>query len=66
MAKLVIQHEQDPAIGIVLVEVPPDVLGVAQGWRGTCTECGRKIHRWRQERAIEAAQKHVDSHESAL
>lgn len=66
MAKIVIQHEADPSIGIVLQEVPPGTPGRARGWMGVCTECGFPLHRWERDNAIAGAQKHVDGHESSL
>jgi len=66
MAKLVVRHEVDPGIGMVLEEVAPGTPGRAQGTYGACTECGHVIHRWDRDRAIETAQEHVDRHESGL
>lgn len=66
MAKLVVQHNVDPAISMVLKEVLPGDPSLAQGWRGQCSECGKTMHRWHMDQAIGAAQAHVDSHESAL
>ncbi len=64
MAKIVVEHETDPAIGIVLTEVAPGTPGRAQGTYGTCTECGWPLHRWQRDRAIEDARRHVDGHEA--
>lgn len=66
MAKLLVQHDEDPGIAIVLEYVAPGTPGRPQGWFGTCTQCGKKTHWWHQDRAITAAQAHVDGHESAL
>lgn len=66
MAKLVVQHDVDPAIGIVLEYTESETLGRAQGYSGTCTECGWTMHRWRQDNAIKAAKAHVDSHEAVV
>lgn len=66
MARLVIQHDVDPAIGIVLEEVPPGTPGQAQGWHGTCTECGWPLHRWRRDVAIAYAKEHVDQHPASV
>lgn len=66
MAKIVIQHDEDPAIGMVLEELAEGAPGRARGVYGTCTECPEVLHRWTRGLAILAAQKHVDSHESAL
>ena len=62
MAKFIVQHDAVPQIGMVLEYIPTGTFGVAPGWRGACTECGRKIHRWHLEKAVEDAQRHVDSH----
>lgn len=66
MAKLVIVHDVDPCIGITLEEVPPGTPGRAQGYHGTCTECGWPMHRWERDKAIQGAKEHVDSHEAVL
>ena len=67
MAKLLVQHEHDPGIAIILEEVSPgDGTGRVQGWHGSCTECGYLIHRWLRDKALDSAERHVDSHESAL
>ena len=66
MAKLVVQHDEDPGIAIVLEHVPPRTPGRAQGWHGACTQCGHVIHRWYQDGAFESAKEHVDRHESTL
>lgn len=62
MAKIVIQHDIDAAIGMILEEVPAGTPGVASGAHGKCTECPHTIHRWDRDNAIAAAKKHVDSH----
>ena len=59
MAKIVIQHEEDPEIAIILAETGP-----ALGWYGNCTQCGRRMHRWDQSLAILSAQQHVNRHEA--
>jgi hypothetical protein len=61
MAKFIVQHDTVPEIGIVL-EHSDGGPGIAQGWHGRCTECGRRMHRWHLEKAIEDARRHVDSH----
>lgn len=66
MAKIVVQHDVDPAIGMILEEVPPGTPGRAQGCHGTCTECGWPMHRWDRDRAIQDAKQHVDSHEPVV
>lgn len=67
MAKVVVQHDIDPGIGIVLEEV---VLMTGQtarrGFYGACTECGHPVHRYYQNEAIADARTHVDQHESSL
>jgi hypothetical protein len=66
MAKLIVQHDEDPGIAIVLEYVLPSTPGRPQGWHGTCTQCGRPMHRWNERQAIESARTHVDGHECAL
>lgn len=58
MAKLIVQHEVDPGIAITLTE--------AQGWQGSCTECGHTVHAWTERKAISRAMGHVNRHESGL
>lgn len=66
MAKIVVAHDEDPAIGIVLETVPPGTPGRAHGTYGTCTECGWPMHRWSSEVAMRDARRHVDSHEGSV
>jgi hypothetical protein len=66
VAKHIVQHSVDPGIAIVLTETLPGVPGVARGFHGRCTECGKTMHRWDKDRAVRGAQRHVDSHESGL
>lgn len=66
MAKLIVQHNEDPAIGIVLEEVPEGTPGRARGWHGECTECGWTLHYWREDNAVKGARRHIEKHESAL
>lgn len=66
MSKLIVQHDEDPGIAIVLEYVPPGTPGRALGWHGACTQCGKTMHRWGPAMAIESARRHVDSHSSAL
>jgi hypothetical protein len=66
VAKVIVQHDEDPAIGMILETVEAGTSGRARGTHGTCTECGWPMHRWDRERAIEDAQAHVDRHESSL
>lgn len=60
--RLVVFNDQDPDIGIDLTWVPEGTPGVAHGWRGSCTECGKAMHFWTEEKAFESGQQHVDSH----
>lgn len=66
MAKIVIQHDKDPGIAIVLTEVAAGTPGLTRGFHGTCTECGWPMHRWDRDKAIHSAKGHVDTHESGL
>jgi hypothetical protein len=66
MAKLIVQHDEDPGIAIILEEWRISGSNRFLGWHGTCTQCGRVMHRWGEHRAIESAREHVDRHESAL
>lgn len=66
MAKTVVFNEVDPCIGITLEEVPEGTPGRAHGVHGTCTECGKPMHWWRMEKALPAAQAHVDAHAPVL
>lgn len=64
MAKLLAVNEKDPGIAVLFEHVPEGTPGVAQGWRGRCTECGDRwvMHRWTRDKALEDGQRHVDSH----
>jgi hypothetical protein len=62
MAKIIVHHDTDPGIGIILEPAPHGI----EGWYGKCTECGRSIYQWSQERAIERARRHVDNHDAVL
>jgi hypothetical protein len=66
MPKIVIQHSEDPGICVILQEVLPGTPGRAQGWCGTCTECGGGVHRWSRDHAIDSAAQHIARHESGL
>lgn len=66
MAKLIVQHDEDPGIAIVLEYVAPGIPDRVQGWRGECTQCGWPMHRWEIDQAIAGAKTHVDVHESGL
>jgi len=65
MAKIVIHNETDPGIGIILNEGLPQAPS-APGFHGTCTQCGWPMHRWDLQKAIDAAQAHVDRHSPAV
>jgi hypothetical protein len=58
--KLVIFKDAEPEIGITLEYTAPGTPGRGQGWHGSCTQCGKPMHYWTQERAFEAGQVHVD------
>lgn len=60
--KLIIFNDQEPEIGITLDYVPPRTPGVARGWHGACTQCGKKVHYWSEGTAFRRAQEHVDAH----
>lgn len=63
MARIIVQHDTDGGIAMLLKEVPPGVPGIARGVHGECTECGRKTHHWKREDALYAALRHVEGHE---
>lgn len=60
MAKLVVFNEADPAIGATFE------TGAFRGYAGTCTECGKPMHFWTEQRVFELGQAHVDSHSPVL
>lgn len=60
--KLVVFKDSEPEIAITLEYTPEGTPGVALGWRGSCTECGKTVHYWAEEKAFEHGQKHVDGH----
>lgn len=62
MAKIVIHHDVDPGIAIVLEEVFGGISGRARGVHGVCTACGWLMHRWARDNAIRSAKEHVDGH----
>jgi hypothetical protein len=66
MAKVVVQNDTDPGIAVVLETVPEGTPGRAQGTYGSCTQCGRPFHQWREDSAITVAKEHVDEHEPVL
>ena len=65
MAKLVVQHDRDPQIAVVLTEMPRGGHTVP-GVTGSCTQCGWPMHQWNRDKAIRAAQQHVDGHEPVI
>lgn len=64
--KTVVFNQIDPCIGFVLETVEPGTPGKARGTYGRCTDCGRPLHRWNREDAVQAAQRHVDAHQPLL
>lgn len=64
--KLVIFNDADPGIAVTLTCVPQGAPGVARGWHGECTQCGKPVHYWTEEKALKHAQEHVDGHEPEL
>jgi len=60
VAKIVVFNEADPCIAITLEETDPE--RALPGLIGTCTECGKPMHWWTEEKAMRAAQAHVDGH----
>jgi hypothetical protein len=67
MAKLLIVSDEDPGTAVTITEVKPGTPGKAQGYHGTCTECGPDwvMHRWSQEKALEDAHRHIDKHQGS-
>lgn len=61
-AKLEVFNPYEPEIGIVFEYTPPGTPGVAQGWHGKCTECGKVCHYWTEEKVFRKGQDHVNSH----
>lgn len=60
--KLIAAHPADPSIAVNFTETLPGVPGKAQGYYGRCTECPRTMHRWHQDKALEAGRRHVLMH----
>jgi hypothetical protein len=60
--KLVVFNDEDPGVGATFDYVPRGTPGLAHGWRGMCTQCGKPMHFWTQESAFEHGQAHVNSH----
>lgn len=65
MAKLLSVQEDDPGVAVTMAWTPPGTPGRAQGWYGSCTECGPdwSAHRWTEVAALETAQRHIDMHQ---
>jgi hypothetical protein len=62
--KLVVFNDEDHGIAITFEYVSPGThQTLAQGWRGKCTQCGKPMHFWTEEKAFRCGQAHVDSHE---
>ena len=59
--KLVVFNDEDPGVSITFEYVAPGTAGIAQGWRGTCTGCGKPVHFWDEDKAFKYGQEHVDS-----
>jgi hypothetical protein len=60
MTQLLVFNAADPCIGISFR------TGPYRGYAGTCTECGKPMHFWTEERAFRLGQEHVDSHAPVL
>ncbi len=60
--KLVVFKDDEPEIGITFTYVEPGTPGLARGWHGACTECGKPMHFWSEGNAFERGQWHVDQH----
>lgn len=63
--QIVIFNSVDPCIGIILREGLPNAPH-APGFHGSCTQCGWPMHKWDRQKAIEAAQRHVDWHDPVV
>lgn len=61
MAKLLVQHDTDPGICVILAEVEQPL----PGWAGDCTQCGTSVHSTRADEAVAYSVRHVESHEDA-
>lgn len=59
--KLTIFNDRDPDTAITLTYTPGGPLQPL-GWHGKCTECGKPVHYWTEEKAFKYAQEHVDGH----
>jgi hypothetical protein len=66
MACTTVFNRADPCIAIVLVGTGPGHPVRARGWYGSCTQCGKPVHRWNRDQAVVSAQRHVDAHEPVL
>jgi hypothetical protein len=61
MAKIVVQNDTNPDIGIVLNRTG-DVIS-RRRWAGECTQCGYVVDDCEIEYAAANARAHVDSHD---
>jgi hypothetical protein len=64
MAKLLVQHDTDPGICVILAERESTVTEGLLIWVGECTQCGSPI-RGTAVTSVERARAHVDEHEDA-
>jgi hypothetical protein len=58
--KLLVFKDAEPEIAVTFEYVAPGTAKRAQGWHGTCTQCGKPMHFWTEGRAMFAGQVHVD------
>ncbi len=65
MAKVLVQHDTDPGIVVILAEVESMVTEGLMIWKGECTQCGAPIRGSWVDTAVLRAQGHVDEHEDA-
>lgn len=65
MAKLLVQHDTDPGIVVILEQAASTVTEGLMVWRGKCTQCGCPIRGVYADSAIPRAKDHVDTHEDA-
>lgn len=62
MAKIVVQNDTNPDIGIVLDELT-GLDGHSKIWDGNCTQCGWSFMWENEDEARAVAQAHVDTHD---
>jgi len=60
--KLVVFNNREPEVAIVFEYVAPGTAGLARGWRGACTGCGKTLHFWDERKAFQNGQEHVGKH----